>query len=163
MMKVEYRLNDYVVNGANKICKVVGTRFKQHENIPTQMVTLEWQEDKDGRVVTHTEEVEATEVIRWSFNMVILTAIGFKKGESLHTVVYRDRTSKRSIVIDRTDGSLYAFLNSRHIMMDFVYVDAVHEIQHAFDAADIEFPRLDGWLYNLNKQRKPPVKLHEVV
>ena len=162
MKKVEYRLNDYVINESNKVCKVVGTRFKQHVNMPTQMVTLEWHEDKDGKVVTHIEEVEATEVIRWSFNMIILTAIGFKKGESLHTVVYRDSASKRSIVIDRTDGSVYAFLCSRHIMMDFVYVDAVHEIQHAFDAADIEFPCLDGWLFSLNKMRKPPIKLSEI-
>lgn len=165
MKKVEYRLNDYVLNEANKICRVVGTRLTPYSEFTaesTQMLTMTWREVRDGKVVMHVEDVEANKVYPWSFNMNNLTTIGFKKGDSLHTVVYFDVVSKRSIVIDRTDGSVYAFLCSRHIMMDFVHVDAVHELQHVFDAADIEFPNLSGWLLTENAKRKPPVKLHEL-
>lgn len=164
MKKVEYRLNDYVLNEANKVCKVVGTRLIPCEDFlerPTQMLTLIWREDKDGKSVTHVEEVDALSVQRWGLKMSVLTTIGFK-GEGMHTVVYRDFVSKRSIVIDRTDGSVYVFLSSRHVMKDFTFVDAVHELQHVFDEADIEFPNLSSWLFTENAKRKPPVKLHEL-
>lgn len=163
MNKIEYRLNDYVINEANKICRVVGTRLIPVEDFieqPTQMLTLTWREDKDGKSVTHVEEVDALKVQQWGFNMAVLTAIGFKKGEGMHMLVYRDAVSRRSIVIDRIDGSVYVFLSSRHIMKDFTFVDAVHEIQHVFDEADVEFPNLSSWLFTENAKRKPPVRLH---
>lgn len=164
MKKVEYRLNDYVINEDNKICRVVGTGLYSYaENItyPSQSLTLLWREVKGDKPVMHVDVVDASKVRPWSFNLAILTAIGFKQSEGMHTVVYRDAASRRSIVIDRLDGSVYVFLSSRHIMMDFVLVDAVHEIQHVFDAADVEFPNLSSWLFIENAKRKPPVKLHE--
>ena len=164
MKKVEYRLNDYVINEENKICRVVGTRLTSTSEFTyqqTQMLTLCWRDVQNGGPVVHVDEVEASKVQRWGFNMAVLTAIGFKKGESLHTVVYRDIVSRRSIVIDRTDGSAYVLLSSRHIMRDFAFVDAVHEIQHVFDDADIEFPNLSAWLIIENAKRTPPVKPHE--
>lgn len=164
MKKVEYRLNDYVLNEANKVCRVVGTRLIHYADSieePTQMLTMTWREVRDGKVVMHVVSAEDNKVNPWSFTLAVLTAIGFKRATS-HTVVYRDYVSKRSIVIDRTDGSVYAFLCSRHIIMDFVHVDAVHELQHVFEAADIEFPNLSGWLLTENAKRKPPVKLNEL-
>lgn len=163
MKKVQFHLNDYVVNENNKVCRVVGTRLMPCEDFieePSQMITIMWREDKEGKSVSHVKEVPAVKVWGWSFTLDILTKIGFKKGESLNTVVFRDPETRRSIVIDRTDGTLYAFKCSRHIMMDFIYVDFIHDIQHAFETAGIEFPNLSGWLFNENAKRKPPVKLH---
>lgn len=164
MKKVEYHLNDYVINDDNKICKVVGTRLSPCNVIidePKQMLTLFWQEEKDGKCLNRVQEVEALKVCGWEWSLSILTAIGFKKGESLHTLVFNDRSSKKSIVFDRTDGSVYVFKSSRHIMMDFMYADYVHDIQHIFDQANVVFPNLYGWLYVENARRKPPVKLNQ--
>lgn len=163
MNKVEFHLNDYVINENNKICRVIGTRLLPCEDFieePTQLLTIMWRENKDERSVSHVEEVPAIKVYGWSWTLDVLNRIGFKKGESLNTVVFRDMISRRSIVIDRTDGSLYAFKSSRHIMMDFVYVDYVHDIQHVFETAGIEFPNLSAWLFVENAKRKPPVRLH---
>lgn len=164
MKKAEFNLSDYVINEDNKICKVVGTRWTpcaDYIEQPTQMLTLLWWEDKDGAITPHLKEVSAIQVFGWSYTVSILNMIGFKKGETLNTMVYRDPTTRRSIVIDRTDGSIYVFKCSRHIMLDFVYVDYVHDIQHVFDTAGIEFPSLSQWLLAENAKRKPPVKLHQ--
>ena len=162
MTKVEYHLNDYVINEDNKICKVVGTRFVPCDVYmaqSTQLLTLLWWEDKGGSLVSHLKEVSSVHVYGWSFTVSILEKIGFKKGESVNTMVYRDPVTRNSIVIDRTDGSVYAFKCNRHIMLDYVYADYVHDIQHIFDTVGIDFPCLDQWLLAENAKRKPPVKL----
>mgnify|MGYP003449679899 FL=1 len=147
MKKAEFHLNDYVVNEDNKVCRVVGTRFEPCASVeqPSQLVTIMWHEYdyKQGKSVSHVKEVPAIKVFGWSFTLDILNKIGFKKGEWLDTVVFRDPETHRSIVIDRTDGSLYAFSRG-HFIMDLFYVDFVHDIQHVFETAGIEFPNLSG-------------------
>ena len=162
MKNAEFHLNDYVINEDNKICKVVGTRLgpSYYTEQPEQMLTIIWWEEKEGKSVSFVKEVPAIRVIGWSFTLAVLERIGFKKGNSATTMVYRDPTKRRTIIIDRSDGSIYVYKNSRYIMLDFTFVDYVHDIQHVFETVGVEFPDLSGWMYPENQKRKPPVKLH---
>lgn len=163
MKKIEYHLNDYVISEDNKICRVVETRLVPYLDFieePTQILTLLWRENLPDKSVDRVINVSSNKVIGWSFTRAVLERIGFKKGESATTMVYRDLTERRTIVIDGSDGSIYVFKNSRYIMLDFTFVDYVHDIQHVFEAVGVEFPNLSEWLYLENQKRKPPVKIH---
>ena len=161
MKKVMYHLNDYVVNAENKICRIVGTRLDyQDPESSIQYVTTLWVEVDDAGPIRHLEEVDSGLVSRLEYNRALLTKIGFHDGEGAGTMVYRNMANHRTLIIDRTDGSMYGYCAKRHIMLDHVYAESVHDIQHAFDAIGIDFPCLDNAFIFENMRRVPPIRLH---
>ena len=159
MKKVMYHLNDYIVNAENKICRIIGTRLDDSKDpdFPQQFITTLWVE---GNGIKHIEEVNSTSVSWLEPTKAMLTKLGFHDREGLGTMVYRDLVTNRSLVIDRTDYSMYGYCSKRHIVLDYMVVEGVHDIQHAFDTMGIDFPCLDHVFFFDNMKRKPPIRLH---
>lgn len=152
MNKVEFHLDDYVITPDKELGRVYGV--------------LQVWDDKTKAIVNryHVKIIESTlkasrkrrfigtQLKGISINQRILLAIGFKRvNEDMFR--YEDMESRKYIVIDYTDCSVTAFKCGRHIMVDFVHVDFIHDIQHLFEHLQIEFPSLLMYLSNLRKSK----------
>ena len=154
MNKVEFHIDDYVITPDKEIGRIYG-------------VLQVWDEKKESVVNRyHVKIIDrgidyvkfrkrhylGTQLKGISINRRILSAIGFKRvNEDMFR--YEDAESRKYIVIDYTDFSVTAFKCGRHIMVDFVHVDFIHDIQHLFEHLQIKFPFLQMYLSTLRKSK----------
>lgn len=151
MNKAEFHIDDYVITPQKECGRIYG-------------VLQEWDDEKQSFVYRyHVKTIESVLKTRKRrcigiqlkgipINQRILAAIGFKRvNEDMFR--YEDMKSRKYIVIDYTDFSVTAFKCGRHIMVDFVHVDFIHDIQHLFEHLKIEFPSLLMYLSSLRKSK----------
>lgn len=144
MNKAEFHIDDYVITPQKECGRIYG-------------VLQEWDGEKQSFVYRyHVKTIETvlktrkrrcvgTELKGIPINQRVLLAIGFKRvNEDMFR--YEDMESRKYIVIDYTDCSVTAFKCGRHIMVDFVHVDFIHDIQHLFEHLQISFPSLQMYL-----------------
>ncbi len=154
MNKVEFHINDYVITPdkeIGRICGVLQVWDEKTESIVNRYHvkiiegTLEF-------VKMRKRHFLGTQLKGISINRRILLAIGFKRvNEDMFR--YEDMESRKYIVIDYTDFSVTAFKCGRHIMVDFVHVDFIHDIQHLFEHLQINFPFIQMYLSALRKSK----------
>ena len=151
MNKVEFHLNDYVMTPDKECGRIYGA-LQVWDSEKESMVNRYHVKIAESVLKTRRRRYVGTELKGIPINQRVLLAIGFKRvNEDMFR--YEDMKSRKYIVIDYTDCSVTAFKCGRHIMVDFVYVDFIHDIQHLFEHLQIPFPSLLLYLSGLRKSK----------
>lgn len=154
MNKAEFHIDDYVITPDKEIGRIYGVLQVWDEK--TESIVNRYHvkiiETNPDFLKMRNRHFLGTQLRGISLNQRLLLAIGFKKvNEDMFR--YVDVETLKYIVIDYTDMSVTAFKCGRHIMVDFVHVDFIHDIQHLFEHLQIKFPFLQLYLSRIRKSK----------
>ena len=151
MNKAEFHIGDYVITPQKECGRIYGV-LEEWDGENQLFVYRYHVKAIDTVLKTRKRRCIGTQLKGIPINQRVLLAIGFKRvNEDMFR--YEDMESRKYIVIDNTDCSVTAFKCGRHIMVDFVYVDFIHDIQHLFEHLQIPFPSLLLYLSGLRKSK----------
>lgn len=146
----EFHIDDYVITPQKECGRIYGV-LQELDGEKKSFVYRYHVKTIEGVNKSRKRRCIGTQLKGIPINIRVLLAIGFKRvNEDMFR--YEDMESLIYVVIDYTDLSVTAFKCGRHLMVDFVHVDFVHDIQHLFEHLHIQFPSLQMLVY-LNKLR----------
>lgn len=143
MKQPQYIVNDYAVYN-QRVVRVIGMLVTEKKGGAEISVSYDvtWVERDSEGMCRQFDTVEAPKLHTIDVTQKILLKIGFKVVgyDKYH---YHDVTTRRTVVINRVDNSMYVCKHGDYRNLDFVYADYVSDVQHAFASTDIDFPYLD--------------------
>ena len=150
MNKAEFHIGDYVMTPDKECGRIYGV-LQLWDAEKVSFVYRYHVKIIESVLKTRQRRYVGTQLKGIPINQRVLLTIGFKRvNEDMFR--YEDLESRKYIVIDYTDCSVTAFKCGRHIMVDFVHVDFIHDIQHLFEHLHIPFPSFLMYLSNLRKK-----------
>lgn len=158
MRQPKFQINDYVVITTGVTGRVVGVMLDMERDTTVYNVRCV-KVDENNLLRSSVVCVEITELTELDFNAEILRQMGFKKEVQNKYRYYSAEPSRMVIDIDYADNAVTALRYGRKIVLDYVYADYVSDLQHIFEALEIDFPNLDAYIAYKCRPRKK-VYLH---
>lgn len=143
MKQPQLMINDYVIYN-QRVVRVIGMLVTERKGGSEINVSYDvtWVERDSEGMCRQIDSVEASKLHAIDATQKILLKIGFKC-VGYDTYNYNDVETRKVVVINRVDNSMYVCKHGNYRLLDFGYADFVSDVQHAFGASGIDFPYLD--------------------